>query len=203
MFRFPFRTWLSGFTGEERGSVTVETVITLPLLIWAVGATYEFYELHRYNSARDKASYTIADMISREGSAIDAVYLDNAKTVFDAIANDRGANALRVSVITYDSALKAYAVKWSEVRGTDALKVLTSEDLEKARSILPNLRGGEELILVESESTYPAVFKVGLSDDLKIRTIVKTSPRFAPQVKWDDGSVGSGTGNTEGSTGEG
>lgn len=54
------------FCREERGSVTVEAVITLPLLIWAIGATYEFFEVHRYQSARDKASYTIADMLSRE-----------------------------------------------------------------------------------------------------------------------------------------
>jgi hypothetical protein len=203
MFRCAPKSWLSKFRTEERGSITIEAVITLPLLIWAVGATYEFFELHRYNSARDKASYTIADMISRENDDITPIYLDNAKIVFDTIANDRGANALRVSVIRFDSAEEDYIVKWSQVRGTAALEPLESEDLELAHDILPILRGGQELIVVESESTYPAIFKVGLSDDLTIRTIVKTNPRFVPQVNWNDGTGTSSSGNTAGTTEEG
>jgi len=106
MMRLTPKTWASRFRNEERGSVMVEAVITLPLLIWAVGATYEFFELYRYNSARDKASYTIADMISRENAAITPLYIDNAKIVFDTIANDRGANSLRVSVVKFDSIKK-------------------------------------------------------------------------------------------------
>jgi len=186
MMRLTPKTWASRFRNEERGSVMVEAVITLPLLIWAVGATYEFFELYRYNSARDKASYTIADMISRENAAITPLYIDNAKIVFDTIANDRGANSLRVSVVKFDSIKNEYAVKWSEVRGTDALKKLETTDVKVAFDKLPILRGGEELIIVESLSTYPAIFKVGLSDDLKIRTNVKTSPRFVPKIDWED-----------------
>ncbi len=186
MMRITPKSWASRFRNDERGSVVVEAVITLPLLIWAVGATYEFFELYRYNSARDKASYTIADMISREGAAITPIYLDNAKIVFDTISNDRGANSLRVSVVRFDSIKNEYAVMWSEVRGTDALKKLKTDDVKVAFDKLPILRGGEELIIVESQSTYPATFKVGLGDDLKISTNVKTSPRFVPQIKWEN-----------------
>jgi len=72
------------------------------------------------------------------------------------------------------------------VRGTDALKKLETTDVKVAFDKLPILRGGEELIIVESLSTYRGVFKVGLSDDLKIRTNVKTSPRFVPKIDWED-----------------
>lgn len=186
MIRCTPKSWLSRFRNEERGSVMVEAVVTLPLLIWAIGATYEFFELHRYNSARDKASYTIADMISREHEAIKPIYMDNAKIVFDTISNDRGANSLRVSVISFDSGKNEYFVQWSEVRGTDALVELETADIKTAHAQLPVLKGGQELIIVDSVSTYPPVFKVGLGDDLKIRTNVMTSPRFAPQIKWEE-----------------
>ncbi len=186
MLRCTPKSWLSRFRRDERGSVMVEAVITLPLLIWAIGATYEFFELHRYNSARDKASYTVADMISRENSAITPIYLDNAKILFDTISNDRGANSMRISVVGFRSDKNEYFVKWSKERGTGALKEMETVDVKTAHDIFPILRGGEELIVVESVSTYPAIFKVGLSDDLKIRTNVMTSPRFAPQVNWEN-----------------
>ncbi|WP_113911962.1 TadE/TadG family type IV pilus assembly protein [Roseovarius dicentrarchi] len=186
MFRCILKSWLARFNNDERGTVMVEAVITLPLLIWAIGATYEFFELHRYNSARDKASYTIADMISREGAAITPTYIDNAKIVFDTISNDGGANSLRISVVKFVSSDNEYVVQWSKVRGAGDLPELETSDIKTAHDKLPVLRGGEELIIVESVSTYPAIFKVGLSDDLKIRTTVMTSPRFVPQVKWED-----------------
>ena len=44
---------------------------------------------------------------------------------------------------------------------------------------------GEEVILVESRSTYDPLFKVGLNDNLKIGSRVVTSPRFAPQIVWE------------------
>ncbi len=188
MIRCTPKSWLSRFRKDERGSIMVEALITLPLLIWAIGATYEYFELHRYNSARDKASYTIADMISRESPTmpITPIYMDNAKIVFDTISNDRGANSLRISVVSFRSDKQEYFVRWSEVRGTNELVKLETADVKTAHDRLPVLRGGEELIIVESVSTYPSVFKVGLSDDLKIRTNVMTSPRFAPQIKWED-----------------
>ncbi len=186
MMRCTPKSWIARFRNDDRGSVVVEAVITLPILIWAVGATYEFFELYRYNSARDKASYTIADMISRENAAITPLYMDNAKIVFDTISNDRGANSLRVSVVKFDSGRNEYEIKWSKVRGTDGLKELVTADVKTAYDKLPVLRGGEEMIIVDSVSIYPAIFKVGLSDDLKIRTNVMTKPRFVPQVNWED-----------------
>lgn len=172
---------------DAHGSVTVEAVITLPLLIWAIGATYEFFEVHRYQSARDKASYTIADMLSREMMPITPTYMDNAKIVFDTIANDNTQNALRVSVIKYDTDADEYLVKWSEVRGTSLLRALSTPDVETAHAKLPKMAGGEELIVVDSLAVYPAMFNVGLSDGMRVSTHVVTSPRFAPQINWENG----------------
>ena len=57
---------LTAFRDETCGSWTVEMVVTMPIMIWGLVATYEFFEIHRYQSVRDKATYTIADMFSRE-----------------------------------------------------------------------------------------------------------------------------------------
>lgn len=188
MVYYRIRSWLAGFRRQERGSVTVEAVITLPLLIWGIGATYEFFEVHRYKSTRDKAAYTIADMISREMLPITATYLNNAKTVFDTITNDEGNDSLRVSIVKYDVDEDEFSVKWSEVRGPTTLSKLTTEQVKDAHSLFPAMRDGEELVVVESLSPYPARFDVGLTDGMKVATRVTTIPRFAPQINWDSGS---------------
>ena len=60
------KTHIRDFAQDTRGTIMVETVLSLPLLIMGLAAMFEFFEIHRFQSARDKATYTIADMISRE-----------------------------------------------------------------------------------------------------------------------------------------
>lgn len=184
MFMSSFKTWFRGFRDDERGSIMLEAVITLPLLFWAVAASYEFFELHRYASARDKAAYTVADMISREMQPVTPVYLNNAKTVFDTMANDTGVNQLRVSVVKYDVDSDTFSVVWSQIRGTGSMAALTTSDVEDAHDKLPVMRDGEEVIVVEAESVYPPIFEVGIGENKMIESRVLTSPRFAPQILW-------------------
>lgn len=185
-FLHPVKTWLRSFRKDERGSVTVEAAITLPLLFWAIAASYEFFEVHRYNSSRDKATYTIADMISRELQAVTPTYLTNAKTVFDTIANDNGKNSVRVTIIKYDSDEDEYSVKWSQVRGTTGLSPMETSEVRTAHAKLPKMNDGEELIIIDSSSLYSPIFNVGLNSNLTVATRVMTSPRFAPQINWEN-----------------
>ncbi|RKF16531.1 pilus assembly protein [Roseovarius spongiae] len=186
MFTLPFTQWLKRFRSDEAGTVTVEAVICLPLLFWAIMASFEFFELHRYNSARDKATYTIADMISREMQSVSPSYLDNAKTVFDTIADDNGENEIRVSVIKYDADADRFTVVWSQTRGQGPLEPLTTQQMQDAHGSLPIMGDGEEVIVMESRSIYPPLFDVGIGGNTAIETRVLTSPRFAPQIVWDD-----------------
>lgn len=181
---------LRRFRKDERGTIMVETVIALPLLVWALAASYEFFEVHRYMSARDKATYTIADMFSREVSSINTAYMDNTKILFDEISNDQGVNQIRVSIIKFDEETNSYSISWSEVRGIGDFIALTSADVAQAFNELPIMNDGEELILVESQSTYQPLFNVGLTDNLSIDTRVFTSPRFSPQICWETQACG-------------
>jgi len=174
------------FRDDTRGSVMVEAVITLPLLVWMLAATYEFFEVHRYKSVREKASYTIADMISREQTEpVTPAYMDNTKTLFDEITNDDGANQIRVSIIQYDEDDDEYFVHWSHVRGTGGLSALTDSDVASAHDTLPIMNDAEQLILVESASAYSPAFEVGLNDNISIDTRVFTAIRFAPKIDFD------------------
>ncbi len=170
------------FRGEQDGSVMVETVICLPLLIWGVVASYEFFEVHRYKSAREKATYTVADMLSRESSSVNDVYVDNAMTLFDTISNDAGVNQLRVSVVMYDQDADEYSIWWSETRGDGGMLELQDADVKTAHAVLPILNDGEQLILVESESDYRPTFNVGLGSKVEVATRIFTKIRFQSQL---------------------
>ncbi|WP_306113584.1 MULTISPECIES: TadE/TadG family type IV pilus assembly protein [unclassified Roseovarius] len=173
------------FCGERDGSVMVETVICLPLLIWALVATWEFFEVHRYRSAREKATYTLADMLSRETAGITDTYMDNAMRLFDSITNDDGVNQLRISVVRYDADDDKYFIRWSKTRGTGDYSELADADVASSHSELPIMNDGEDLILVESISDYTPTFKVGLGDTLPIDTRLFTKIRFASQLCYE------------------
>lgn len=177
---------LRQFREDTRGSLMVESVMSLPLLFWGIAATYDFFEIHRYKSVREKATFTLADMISRETAAagITSIYLDNAKILFDEITNDDGVNQIRVSVVTYDADVDEYGISWSKIRGTGPLNELTDGDVKSAHATLPDVADGEEIILVEAHSKYEPLFNVGLND-VTIGTRVFSAIRFAPQICYE------------------
>ena len=177
---------LRSFLEDTRGLITVESVLTIPLLFWAMAATFDFFEIHRYKSVREKGTFTIADMISREtrASGLTSIYLDNAKILFDEITNDDGVNQIRVSVVNYSDNTNEYDISWSQVRGTGPMVPLTDADVKNAHATLPEVDHGEEVILVESTSSYQPLFNVGLND-VTIGTRVFSAIRFAPKICYE------------------
>lgn len=175
---------LRRFWRRDDGSFVVEAVITLPLLFLAAMVIYEFFEVHRFNSARDKASYTVADMLSREMGTVNDTYIDNTKRLFDNIVDDTTASQLRVTAISYDKDTDRYAVYWSEVRGTGPMSALITDDIATDHDTLPMMSDGGHALLVESVSKYQRLFAIGFSENMEIKTRVITSPRFVPKIDW-------------------
>lgn len=175
---------LHRFWRRDDGSFVVESVIALPLLFLAAMVIYEFFEVHRFNSARDKASYTVADMISREMGTVDDAYINNTKALFDNIVDDTAESQLRVTEIQYDSDTDRYSVYWSAVRGTGPMVALSTSDIATSHATLPLMSDGEFIFLVESVSQYTRMFAAGFSEDMEIKTRVITSPRFVPKIDW-------------------
>ncbi|KZY32681.1 hypothetical protein A3731_21710 [Roseovarius sp. HI0049] len=177
---------LKSFRDDERGSFMVESVIAFPLLFWTVCATYEFFEVHRYKSVRIKATYTIADMLSREQAEVTETYIDNAKILFDEITNDAGQNQLRITIIRYDADDDDYDVAWSKLRGEGRMRVLRSRDTRDQHDKFPIMSDGEQVIVVESVSEYDSLFGLVFGDSINIDTRVFTSIRFAPQLCFEE-----------------
>lgn len=176
------KSFLLRFRDGVQGTVTVEAVVIVPILFWSLQATFEIFEMYRFKSVRDKATYAVSDMISREQAIIDQQFLDGAKQLFDDVANDIGDNQLRVSIITFDAAANEYSVVWSQIRGTGPMTPLQSSDVATSHATLPTMGNGRQLIIVESQSAYLPRLNAGFAPTIPIATRVFTSPRFVAQV---------------------
>ena len=180
---------LRRFWKDERGTAAMETVVMFPFLFMGLTFSYEYFDMFRYQSVREKATYTVADMLSRETSVVNETYIDNLKVLFDIMTNDSGRNQVRVTVVRYhlDAAnnLDEFELRWSEVRGSGALNPLSADDVRNAHATLPQMINGQEIILVETYSQYDPVFSTGFTDGTDITTRMFVPLRFAAQLCYE------------------
>ena len=173
----------SPFARKEDGSLSVEAVIILPILVWAITATFVFWDAFRTLNASQKATYAVADMLSREETAVDANYLTSAHELFNFLAGEAGSNAIRVSVVTRVT---------DPVTNTDVTQLVWSKglggmadhtDVTALANRLPRIGLGEQMIVVETEQEWTPAFSVGLAS-YRFRETAVSRPRFSPQLCW-------------------
>lgn len=168
---------------EESGVVAVETMIVTPMLILGLFMSYEFFYLYQQQSLREKATYTVADALSRETAIVDDTYIDNIKTTFDMIVRARGDTQLRISVVRFHAAGGgSYELRWSEVRGTGPMDALTQAELANASEVFPFMINGQDLILVESEGVHVPTLARAIIPDQRLNTRMFMTLRFASQL---------------------
>lgn len=178
------RKGLRNLRSKEDGSLTVEFVIVLPLLVWAVLAIIVFWDGFQTANANQRSAYLVADLISREVDEIDAAYLDGVSQVARTL-NDRDASTrLRVTAVnrTLDDNLQpVHEIGWSY--GTDSL--LPHEDVTVIEDRLPMMAVGDQLIYVESIRDWLPAFPVARLDPRRFEYVAVTIPRFAPQIVFE------------------
>ena len=177
------KAFLTKFRDDTRGTVAVEAAIVLPMLFWAFLATALFFDMFQTRSTTEKAAFTVSDLLSRETVAIDDTYLESMYDLFQSISKLDDVNGMRVSVITWDSVNAKYTLDWSEGVGGNGVLGLTETQLAGLADNLPDLVGGERLIVVQSWGKYDPPINVGLGV-VDMDTFVFTRPRFAPLLAW-------------------
>ncbi len=170
---------LKRFARETSGSVVVESVLILPLLVWAYVATFVYFDAFRTQNVNLKAAYTLADMLSRRTDMVDAAYVDGLNRVYDYLSHARGTTALRVTSICHDTKKAGYVVGWSYA--TKGAAPMTDAALGGFSAQLPQMPTDESVIVVESTLDYQPLFNVGIGRTT-FSQFIATRPRFAPQV---------------------
>lgn len=167
---------------DEGGSVSIETVLIMPILLWAYVSSFVFFDGFKHHSMNLKAAYTVGDMLSRQTAPINESYLEGMADVFDFLTFQRHGSWLRVSQIRWQSAYNRYNVDWSYATDGNNQARLMNENLVDIEGRLPPMVNGERILLVESFTNYTPAFSVGLSPTVQFKNFVVTSPRFAPQL---------------------
>ena len=205
------RIALARFRRDEEASLSVETVIIFPLLVWCYLGMFTYFDAFRSQSLSDKAAYTIADMLSRETNYVTPAYMNSLYELHGVLTRDNNRTQLRVSVIRWNDTYSRWQLVWSKRRGGAAK--LTNSMLRTAAYVdrlpgagLPDGSAGlphnEQLILVETWTKYEPVFDLGLAISpqwtgnfgaVSFDAFVPTRPRFAGQVCWNSQNDGDAT----------
>lgn len=182
---------IARFKTETRASVSVEAVLVLPLLFWAITATFVFFDVYKVQNATYRANYTVSDMLSRRAFDVDPAYANGLFKVFRYMTKATSTNSwIRISVINCLDDCgeddRKLAFSWSH--GVNGAVDHTDADLPGLDNIIPLFSSGDQLILVETSTEYVPLFSESITHfgARTIKTNVVTRPRFAPQLGWNN-----------------
>ncbi len=176
------------FMTDESGSSLLEFLLIMPLLIWAWVGIFFYWDAFKAINLVQKATYTIADNVSRSGGNITPAYIDGLEDFLAYLTVSDDSVELRVSSIGWDAVNEQHTVEWSYSPHNDIAPV-TAADLAKMEDRLPTLVEFETLILVETQVNFVQPLSItsigGIDLGLGSRTLtefIPTTPRFVPKL---------------------
>jgi len=174
---------LRRFWKDDRAAIAMETVLITPLLVWTFVGSFIFFDAFRTYNSSIKATYAVADVLSRQLNTVFAYDIEGMTQIFEHLVRNNGDARLRATQINYDGNLEEYRVDWSYATNGEAR--LFTANLVGMEELLPVMAHGERIILVQSFIPYQPVFDSGL-DFLTFRNFTFTRPRYAGQVDFDE-----------------
>ena len=117
------RNWMRA----ERGSVSMELVLVLPLLFFGLVVTAVAFDGFRARNQTLVATHTVVDLLSRESNMFTTQQLERMNDVYDYLAQTRYPTQLRVSSMIWSQAEGRHRLQWSY--GTRGLMPLTDDML--------------------------------------------------------------------------
>lgn len=191
------------FLRDENAAVAFEAIIITPVLAWLFVGSFVFFDAFRAYNTSVKATFAVADVLSRQTSLLYGSDIEGLADVFQHITRNTEGSAMRVTQVRRTSTGRS--VDWSYA--TDGRARLFNSNMDALEDQFPIMVTGERVIVVETFLPYRPAFNVGLSE-LEFTNFTVTRPRFAGQLAFDDGSdpnycpvacdVGEGTGGDPG-----
>jgi hypothetical protein len=154
---------LQAFRDDERGSMAIELLLVVPILLWVFLSTFVYFDVFRVETNAVRATITLAEMFSREDT-VNSTYLNSARSVLRTLTFEENNPDFRVTVYTYDEGDDEFQVVWSRTRGDDLTERLTDADLADLRAAgrLPDMDSLDQNIYIETRTEYDAPFNIGL-----------------------------------------
>lgn len=169
------------FGCDQRGTVSVELLLWLPLLSFWITASIVWYDAYMSRNQAAKVAHTISDIVSRQEEMSGSFLMQIDALQRGLLNRASGEAALRISTIRREG--QGYDVVWSCVNDP-ASAVLTNAGVPTAK--MPRMGDQDTVVLTELAvpwtrfSNFP-----GLGEqDWTLRVV--TRPRFTPQMALSD-----------------
>lgn len=153
---------LRSFRTDDRGTMAIELVLVVPILTWVLMSTFVYFDMFRNEANAHRAALTVADMFSREKTALDDAYLDGAHSLLRTITLDDPDPDYRISVYRFDEDDDRYYLVWSRSRGLAPAYTQANFDAFGTQDKLPLLADGDRSILLETRTVYTPPFDTGI-----------------------------------------
>jgi Flp pilus assembly protein TadG len=211
---------LRNFISQTRGNMAVEAVLVLPMLAWVFIAFTVFWDAYRVKHLAQKATYTIADVISRERAQVRKQFVYSYLRLFRYAAEVPGNPNLTdyttaPAVVRVTSVLFAkdengdgsIGVLWSMSSDPGRMALHTNDTIETIKAQIPAMLDGDNIIVVESRLRWQPKFTAAMAASLigpstlgwmterDIDVLTTVRPRFVPKVCFLDAVPGGGTVN--------
>ncbi len=169
-------TFPKSFVRNEKGSLSIEAVLAVPILVWAITATFVFWDAFKTLNVSQKATYTVADMISRENQDVTGDYLTAMHEIYGYLSNSDGDNSMRVTVVELEVDPDT-DVETLTLICSDGVGGLSGHDtVEAVRARIPQMGNGDQMVVVETEQDWAPAFAVGLAS-YRFREVALARPR--------------------------
>lgn len=174
-----FGNALRRFRRDEKGQLLVETVLVLPILIWAYLSLFTYWDAFRALNTFQKASYSISDVLSRN-QGVTPTYVAGLQTTMDYLVDADTPVKMRVTSVVFSALRNRFEVEWSNSPG-GAMTPLTTSTLQTYAASIPAMTDGNTVVIVETEMNYTPTFQIG-ADAQVFKEFVVTRPRFYARV---------------------
>ncbi|MCL4189037.1 MAG: hypothetical protein KJZ85_15660 [Rhodobacteraceae bacterium] len=169
------------FRRDERGAMSVEALLILPMLLWAYMAMFIYWDAFRAINTHTKATYTVADMLSREMNPVSSAYIDGLASIHRFITQvPSGDSYIRVTHFQYDEENDAFVVLWSRSTA-GAPPGLNAAGLGGMRDRVPVMADADTAVLVEAWRVFRPRLDVGIGDRV-FNEFTVVRPRFLSPI---------------------
>lgn len=173
---------IARFLRKEDASMSIEAALMLPMLIGIYVAGYQFFDSYRREAQMFKASYAVADILSRRLSLLSRDDLNGLERVYETMTFSENESYMRFSEVRRTN--DGVEVVWSYA--TDGQTALTNRRLQGFLDQIPVLALNERVTIVESFTFEQPFFDVGL-DARIVENFVPVSQRYAARLAFAPG----------------
>jgi len=189
---------IRNFKKEDEGSIVIEAIIILPLLVTVFVSMMVFFDAFRARGINKKAAYTISDLISREKLMVGDDYVEGMHAMFDFIVGSNRPTQIRVTMFQFDTEDPDDETDGRYVligsHGTGDTPDLDEDELNEMADRIPILDHGRTAFLVETRSHYVPGFRkfeivergtnnlssIQIIPPFDIKNMIVTTTRFTP-----------------------